>query len=331
MAATPHTKSPAAPVALIEDAVHLACRAPSYHNSQPWRWVITADGVQLFLDPDRLVATDASGRQAVISCGAALDHLRVAAAAAGLTAHIARYPNAEDHHHLATVTFTAAAEVSAEQHRRADAILQRRTDRLPLAAPVDCAAYELMLRASFDPKIAAVDVIDPADRATVADASQLTDALRLYDSAYHHEIDWWTSPFEVTDGIPHSSLVSAAEADRVDVGRSFPVTQHPERRRSVTEDRAQLVVISAPADTRLDILRCGEALSALLLDATMAGLASCTLSHLTEVPASRGVVGALVNREHPQVVVRVGVAPELDEIAPPTPRRPLSDVLRVRV
>ncbi|MGW0161362.1 Acg family FMN-binding oxidoreductase [Mycobacterium sp. NPDC003323] len=315
----------------IEHAVRLACRAPSYHNSQPWRWIITTDGVQLYVDTDRLVATDSGGRQAVISCGAALHHFRVAAAAAGMTTHVERYPDPDDHLHLATVRLTAAQETTSEQRRRADAILSRRTDRLPLAAPVDGASCDLLLCASHDPAVTAVDIIDPADRATVADAAQLTDSLRLYDSAYHHEIDWWTSPFEVTDGIPHSSLISAAEADRVDVGRSFPVTTHRERRRHLIEDAAELVVISAPADTRLDILRCGETLSALLLEATMAGLSSCTLSHLTEVPASRDIVGALVNRTHPQVVVRVGIASELDEVPPPTPRRPLSDVLRVKV
>ena len=68
-------------VKIFEEAVHLACRAPSYHNSQPWRWVVTSDSVQLFVDTDRLVATDTTGRQAVICCGAALDHVRVAAAA----------------------------------------------------------------------------------------------------------------------------------------------------------------------------------------------------------------------------------------------------------
>ena len=327
MATTSHTL---APVKLIEDAIRLACRAPSYHNSQPWRWIISPEGVQLWVDTDRLVATDSSGRQAVISCGAALDHFRVAAAAAGLDTRVQRYPNPNDHHHLATITLQASAGVTTGHRRRADAILSRRTDRLPMSAPADWDSFELLIRPTVGAAVG-VDVIAPTDRPTVADASQLTDALRLYDSAYHHEIEWWTSPFEVNDGIPHSSLVSAAEADRVDVGRSFPVTHNSERRRSVAEDTAQLVVISAPEDTRTDLLRCGEALSALLLDATMAGYASCTLSHLTELEVSRDIVGTLVDRPNPQVVVRIGVVPELDQVPPPTPRRPLSDVLRVKV
>ena len=49
----------------------------------------------------------------------------------------------------------------------------------------------------------------------------LTDSLRLYDSAYNSELDWWTAPFEFSEGIPYSSLVSADEIERVDFGRSF--------------------------------------------------------------------------------------------------------------
>jgi hypothetical protein len=73
---------------VIQNAVVVACRAPSLHNSQPWRWV--ADGAQLhlFADRGRLVqAADRTGRELILSCGAALDHLRVAMAAAGWDAH----------------------------------------------------------------------------------------------------------------------------------------------------------------------------------------------------------------------------------------------------
>ena len=41
---------------VIRDAVRLACRAPSLHNSQPWRWVVEGSTVQLFVEPDRVDA-----------------------------------------------------------------------------------------------------------------------------------------------------------------------------------------------------------------------------------------------------------------------------------
>ena len=71
------------PTDILERTVALACRAPSYHNSQPWHWVADRDRLHLYLDPDRVVQTDLTERQALISCGAVLDHLRVAMAAAG--------------------------------------------------------------------------------------------------------------------------------------------------------------------------------------------------------------------------------------------------------
>ena len=79
---------------VIRNAVRLACRAPSLHNSQPWRWVAEGATVQLFPDKDRVVySTDHSGREALIGCGAVLDHFRVAMAAAGCTANVDRFPN----------------------------------------------------------------------------------------------------------------------------------------------------------------------------------------------------------------------------------------------
>ena len=52
--------------AVIQDAVRLACRAPSLHNSQPWRWVAETSTLHLFADFTRVMnAADPEGREAV--------------------------------------------------------------------------------------------------------------------------------------------------------------------------------------------------------------------------------------------------------------------------
>ncbi len=322
------TPKTAVPSDVIADAVHLACRAPSIHNSQPWRFVGKGGGVlQLHLDRDRLVATDSAGRQALLSCGAVLDHLRVAMAAAGWLADIEYYPNPNDHDHLASIEFAPIQFVTEAHRRRADAILIRRTDRLPFAAPSGWDALEPVLRRTVGADLALLDVLPAQSRPRLAEASQLTESLRLYDSSYHAELAWWTGPFGATDGIPNSSLVSAAESDRVDIGRNFPVTHHSDRRMEVNEDRSTLVLLSALDDTPRDVLTCGEALSVTLLEATMAGLATCPLTHMTEVEASREILCGLSGRALPQVLIRVGEFPPVEDVQPLTPRRPLSDVL----
>ncbi len=315
---------------VIKSAVQLACRAPSLHNSQPWRWVADCGSLKLFLDRDRVVhSTDRSGREAIISCGVVLDHLRVATAAAGWTVTVDRFPNPNNLDHLASVEFSPMDFVTDAHRRRADAILSRRTDRLPFAAPPEWESFGPILCADAGDSGVQLDVIADETRAELAEASQLTESLRLYDSSYHAELDWWTAPFETIDGIPHSSLISAAESERVDIGRTFPVIRHSERRAGIDVDRSKVLVLSTEGDTRRDALACGEVLSRVLLDATLAGMATCPLTHVTELAASRNIIAALTGRNaRPQALVRVGVAPILEELPPPTPRRPLDDVLR---
>jgi hypothetical protein len=314
---------------VLARTVALACRAPSYHNSQPWRWVADRDGLHLFLDPNRVVDTDLTERQALISCGAVLDHLRVAMAAAGWRANIERFPNPNNLEHLASMDFSEMTAVTDGHRRRAQAIATRRTDRLPFGPVMDWAGFETVLRSRIDDTVALVDVISDADRGEIAYATDLTDALRLYDSNYFATLRQWTAPFETSEGIPYDSLVSAAEGDRVDVGRTFPVSQHPERREQVPNDLSTILVISAHDDTRRDTLGCGETLSTVLVEATVAGLATCTLTHLTELSTTRHIVEEVTGRALPQVLVRVGRAPDGEHFPPPTPRRALADVLTV--
>lgn len=313
---------------VVRAAVRLACRAPSVHNSQPWRWVTDNAGLNLFVDPKRWVhATDRSGREALLSCGAVLDHFRVAMQAAGWTINVDRFPNPNNLDHLAAIDFTPLSFVTDAHRARADAMQRRRTDRLPFAAPTDWELFEPMVRSTFNDNDAHLDVVPDDVRPKLADAARLSESLRLYDSSYHSELDWWTAPFEATEGIPYSSLVSATESDRVDVARSFPAGGDSQRRPGITADRSTILVLSTDDNTRGDAVRCGEVLSTVLLECTMAGMATCTLTNVTESPAGRDVIAGLIGRtSFPQLLIRVGLAPLAEREHPVTPRRPLRDV-----
>jgi hypothetical protein len=314
---------------LLRTVVQLACRAPSLHNSQPWRLVAEGAVLHLYVDHDRILpSADKSGREAHIGCGALLDQLRVAMAAAGWTANVERFPDPNNLDHLASLDFRPLSLVTDDHRRRADAMLYRRTDRLPYAAPSNWRSLEPALRNAADAAPVHLDVIADELRPELARAARLTESLRLYDSRYHDELDWWTGHFENSDGIPRSSLLSSAEDDRVSVGRDFPVSAHNERRAGIGQDQSTVLVLSTDQDTRADALRCGEALSAVLLECTLAGMATCTLTHLTELASSRNLISTLTGRAAmPQVLIRVGEARVLGELPPMTPRRPLKDVL----
>ena len=280
---------------VIRQAVGLACRAPSLHNSQPWRWVADGPVLQLFADPARIGrSTDSTGREVIISCGAVLDHLRVAMAAAGWHANVDRFPSPENLGHLASVDFTPEEFVTDAQRARAEAIRRRRTDRLALAAPPQWDSFEPALRDTLDRSLAVLDVVSDDSRPQLAEVSRPTEELRREDSSYHAELQWWT--MHSLGPIPPSALVSETEAEQLDVSRRFPTSGRGARRADIGRNRSKILVLSTFDDIRGSALGCGEFLSSVLLECTIAGLATCTLTHMIEVTAAREIVRRLIGK-----------------------------------
>src|SRR5205823_14103310 len=128
----------------------LACRAPSVHNSQPWHWKLTDHSAHLYVDRSRLLAVlDPTGRESVISCGAALHHARIAFAAVGWHTLVHRLPNPALSDHLASIEFSRLSEVDPTAVTLAAVAADRRTDRRPfLPDPVPAEVLASLREAS---------------------------------------------------------------------------------------------------------------------------------------------------------------------------------------
>ena len=99
-----------------------AARAPSIHNSQPWRFRVDADAVELWADPARKTRDDAIGREMLISCGAALFGLRLAVRSLGYLPVVDLLPDPAQLRLLARVRVaTGAAGHRAQRAGAADA------------------------------------------------------------------------------------------------------------------------------------------------------------------------------------------------------------------
>src|SRR6478609_2078153 len=74
-----------------------ATRAPSLHNTQPWAFTVQPRRILVHADPARqLPESDPTGRSLLISCGAALFNLRVAAAHLGMHPRVRVLPDSSD-------------------------------------------------------------------------------------------------------------------------------------------------------------------------------------------------------------------------------------------
>jgi hypothetical protein len=109
----------------------------------------------------------------------------------------------------------------------------------------------------------------------------------------------------------------------VDPAQSEPSTgEEPEA--------AALLLLSTAGDSALQWLSAGEIASGALLAATRDGLASSLLTEPLEVGATREYLQTQVVRDPawtPQLLLRIGWLPPGTEELPPTPRRPLTDVV----
>src|SRR5215468_12636319 len=66
------------PARAVTRMLATASRAPSVHNTQPWRFAVGPHAIDLYADTDRKLGQDRDGREMLISCGAALFGLRLA-------------------------------------------------------------------------------------------------------------------------------------------------------------------------------------------------------------------------------------------------------------
>ncbi|MEB3032236.1 Acg family FMN-binding oxidoreductase [[Mycobacterium] nativiensis] len=313
----------------------LAARAPSVHNSQPWRWRVqesaTAPRLDLFVDPDlHLPNVDPDGRGMILSCGAALHHCVVALAALGCRCKVHRLPDPADPDHLASIELCRRDpehELEQADVSLAAAIPRRRTDRRYFSGwPVAAADIALMGARAARAGVM-LRQVDELDRLNALVARAVFEHDRDYD--YLTELTTWSGRYGSVAGVPARS-VPPSNADAPMPGRVFagpalsqPAGAEPE------EDRAVMLALGTETDDRLAQLRAGEATSVVLLTATALGLASCPVTEPLEIADSRRAVRRDVfgTSGYPQMLLRVGWAPINADPLPATPRRHVDDVV----
>ncbi|MCV7166692.1 Acg family FMN-binding oxidoreductase [Mycobacterium stomatepiae] len=308
----------------IRTVLALASRAPSVHNTQPWRWLVGSQSLDLHADADRqLPNTDPDGRDLILSCGAALNHCVVAFAAVGWHAKVSRLPNPADPNHLAAIELSRRS-ADASDIALAAAIPRRRTDRRHFSSwpvPVADIAQMAARSARYGVTLCQVEDTDELNRIV---AQSVLDHM---NHDYLAELTAWSGRYGSTAGVPARNTPKSDREAKIP-GRYFagPVLAEPPGS-SPDEDNAVVLALGTRADDRLARLRAGEATSVVLLTATSMGLASCPVTEPLEIPETRAAVHSEIfgGMSYPQMLLRVGWAPINADPLPSTPRRELTD------
>jgi hypothetical protein len=315
---------------LLQRAAVFAGQAPSLHNSQPWRWLVEGNVLDLRLEPGRVLGTsDPEARLAVLSCGAALHHACIELAADGRGSTVQRFPDPADPDHLARVRLEERIPVDSAATRLAEAANRRRTDRRSTpSAPLD---YDKLrpIRAAVRRAGTDLKLLRPGQVFALAKASDRARDVEAGDPGWQAELAGWIgdAPARGTGvprtALPAGSLIGAAP------GRAF--------RQAGTDLIAEshhhasvFAILHGPGDERANWLTAGEALSAGWLTATELAVSVLPLSIVVEVAGSRDMVRRLLGGyELPYLVLRFAVADPHASESPRTPRLPSEATVRV--
>jgi len=310
-------------------AIEQACRAPSLHNTQPWRFTFDGRRIELFADTSRgLTATDPDSRELVLSCGAALYNLRVALRKVGYDGRPTLLPNPANPRLLASVAIVETAPATVAERREYAALIRRHTHRGPFEArPLTPELAVLLQRAAHEENAQLIYVHDPGQRRRVLQLARTAERAQQADERIAAELAAWTPSPGVThrDGVPATAYSSEPRASANDLPpRDFDQSRGYGRLSSHDPAPGVMAVLTSPTDLQPDWLRAGQALERVLLVAADRWAFAALHSPLTEVPHLRAELRReLCTSGYPQILLRFGYAPD----ATVTPRRSVDEVL----
>jgi nitroreductase len=312
---------------LISELVAAATRAPSMHNTQPWRFRFAAASqtIDLYADPARMLpVADPDGRALHIGCGAALFNLRLAAVAvAGREPVVRLLPDPGQRLLLATVRLAGPHPAQADELELLASVAARNTNRQPFSArPVPPGVLAELAEATRR-EGAILHVPDRQEAARLLKLARDAERVLLADPGYRGELARWAGGARDRDGIPDEVMAPHDPRGKAPV-RDFAPARPGAAGYAWFEEEPQLGVLSTHFNGRADWLRAGQALQRFLLTATIRGLAASPLTQPLETSDAWLVRDPQAGVEYPQMIVRIGYPLPV----PGTPRRPVSEVLQ---
>lgn len=308
----------------MERLAHFARLAPSTHNSQPWRFVLERDAVDVFADLSRsLPAADGDRRELYLSVGCALETLLIAADYEGFGSELTYFPLEGDESYVCRVDIRRAGPKRASS--AADllhAVHSRHTNHRPFDPQRALPAPELArLRNAVDGEAVALHILDaPAVQPALEALLRRAEKRLLADPGYREELGRWIGAGALGTHWLLSKLGQLAIY-------SLPVGERLARTEAAWLASApHVALLSTVDDSRLSQVRAGQAYARIALMAESHAIRNQPISPVLELAPTRAAVGTVfgVGARRPQHLFRLGYG-EPERVR--TTRRPLAEVM----
>lgn len=316
---------------MIEQMLHLvryAILAPSTHNTQPWKFRLAENGIAVFADyARRLPVVDPDNRELLISLGAAIMNLRIAAVHFGFDVGVEYNMSGDSEMPIAFVQLdrTASAKPSDRQlDKLFPVIAKRHTNRHPfLIMRVPEAVLGRLSEAADGKEVNLVFSTDPNKNTQVAHLVAEAERILQAQPEYRKELGEWMRPnaTQKPDGMTGAAFgigdlpSTLAPWAMKNLNLGGVRGRHDER---LCMEAPALAVLCAE-DSVPAWLEVGEVLQRVLLTIVREGLHYSFFNMPIELPDARAQLRKHLGvRLWPQLLLRIGYC--LEQPAP-TPRR----------
>lgn len=309
--------------------IRFATLAASGHNTQPWRFRIGEDRIEILPDFSRRTAVvDPDDHHLFVSLGCAAENLSIAAGAVGQPGEL-RFDPTDD----GSVVLEAKGGTAA-QSRLIDAIPRRQSSRTEYdGQAVETADLKALAAAAVIP---GVDLMLMTSRPQLERVRELVvagNSAQMADPAFVQELKTWLrfNPQQATetgDGLfSAASGIPAVPSWLGPTAFDWFSSAGTENDRYARQLRSSsgVAVFVAQREDRDHWVRVGRACQRFALQATLLGMKHAFVNQPVEVAHLRPELAALVGMpgRRPDIVMRFGHGPGL----PFSPRRPVEAVL----
>lgn len=313
--------------AKLRELVRYATLAANGHNTQPWKFGIQENAIDIYPDYGRhLPVVDPDNRELWISLGCALENLLVAARATGYTTEVA-YPDAED-----VIRVHLLAD-TAQEDALFNAIPLRQTTRSEYnGQQVEAEKLDQLVNLPREAGVTLQFITHPDQTEMVLEYVNEGNRQQYADKAFVDELITWLrfnrkEAFGSLDGL-YTRSSGNPEIPRL-IGQVFVAGTDPQQQadtdvRKLRSSPHALVITSA-AEDKSTWVRTGQVYERLALTMTALGIQSAFLNQPIEVADLRSQFQSAMGlgESLPQLLLRFGYG----NLLPKSLRRPVENVL----
>lgn len=311
------------------DLIRYATLAANSHNTQPWRFRIGGDRIDVLPDLTRRTpVVDPDDHHLFATLGCATENLVVAAAARGLHATAEFVPAGEG------AVAVQLEPAPAEETPAFAAIPARQVSRAVYdGKPLANTALAALEAAAQSDAVDALVITDPSRIEAILGLVIEGNTAQFDDPAFMAELKHWVR-FNPAEALRHGDGLFSAATGNPSIpgwlGRlifGFVANAKTENARYVEQIRssAGILVLVGKAADKAHWVECGRSYQRFALQATILGLRHAFLNQAVEVPSVRTKLAAElgIGDRRPDLIIRFGNGPAM----PRSLRRPVDAVI----